>query len=150
MRIDRLWAIMSAETRSCRRLIRTWVFVAIATISGAFMFLLQSLTNLFSSYVSPSVSLSGPQFTILSVGRMIPLWFTLGIVFLAFDIRARDIMDRIGEVNDSRPMSNFELLSSRLLGVVLLLTIPIVVLIVGMWNPSHRLQQNYLQRERSW
>lgn len=133
MRIDRLWAIMSAEMRSCRRLIRTWVFVAIATISGAFMFLLQNLTDLFSSYVSPSVGLSGPQFTISSVGRMILLWFTLGIVFLAFDIRARDVRDRIGEVVDTRPMSNFELLTGRLLGIVLLLAIPIVVLIVGMW-----------------
>ena len=133
MRFDRLWAIISAEMRSCRRLIRTWVFVAIATISGAFMFLLQNLTDLFSSYVSPSVGLSGPQFTISSVGRMVLLWFTLGIVFLAFDIRTRDIRDRIGEVIDSRPMSNFELLTGRLLGIVLLLTIPIVVLIVGMW-----------------
>lgn len=133
MRFSRIWAIIVAEMRSCRRLIRTWVFVAVATLSGAFIFLLQHLTNLFSSYVSPSVGTAGPQFTISSVGRMILLWFTLGIVFLAFDIRTRDIRDRIGEVIDTRPMSNLELLTGRLLGIVLLLTIPIVVLIVSMW-----------------
>ncbi|MCY3884844.1 MAG: hypothetical protein OXG24_08005 [Gammaproteobacteria bacterium] len=130
MNVSNLLAIVSAEMRSCRRLIRTWVFVAIAFITSGVMWLWLCLAHGFTSYVSPSAGLLGPHFVISNMGSVIVFLFSIGIVFLAFDVRSRDIRDRIQEAVDTRPMSNFELLSGRLLGVVLLLAIPAAALIL--------------------
>ena len=54
----------------------------------------------------------------------------VGLIFLAFDIRARDERDRIAEVLDSRPMSNLSLLAGRLTGLVLVAWMPVLVLAV--------------------
>lgn len=132
MKVSTLWATACAEMRSCRRLMRTWVVAVLAMLCAAFMWLFLSLSHMFSSYVSTSAGLSGPHFAIFDLGRMTLLAFTIGIVFLAFDIRQRDVRDRIGESIHVRPMSNFELISGRLFGIVLLFAIPAVTLIVLM------------------
>ena len=130
MQISRLWAIASAEMRSCRRLARTWVITVLAMIGGIVIWLYFCLAHMFASYVSTSAGTLGPHFAIANIGKMILLWFAIGILFLAFDIRQRDVRDRIGETIDVRPMSNFELVSGRLFGIVLLLSIPVITLIV--------------------
>ena len=132
MNVPRLWSIACAEMRSCRRLARTWVITVIALICGSIAWLYLSLAHMFASYVSASAGLTGPHFAILHIGRLALLSFTVGIVFLAFDIRQRDVRERIGESIDVRPMSNFELITGRLFGVVLLLAIPVVTLITLM------------------
>lgn len=132
MKVSRLWSTACAEMRSCRRLARTWVIAVIAMLCSACVWLFLSLSHMFASYVSPSAGLSGPQFAIFDIGRMTLLSFTIGIVFLAFDIRQRDVRDRIGEAIAARPMSNFELISGRLMGIVLLLAIPVITLIFLM------------------
>ena len=48
------------------------------------------------------------------------LVFLFGVIFLAFDIRLRDIRDRMVGVIESRPFSNFDLLIGRLTGITLL------------------------------
>ncbi len=53
--------------------------------------------------------------------------FSIGFIFLAFDIRARDVQDRIADVIDSLPASNVEIIIGRLAGIFLLLFIPCVV-----------------------
>ena len=86
------------------------------------------------SYVSPFAGLVGPHYIVSSLGSTIVLFFTVGIIFLAFDVRSRDIRDRIHEAVETRPISNFELLLGRLLGVVLLLAIPAATMIVVLWT----------------
>lgn len=132
MQISRLWSTALAEMRSCRRLVRTWVIAVLAMLCAALVWLFLSLSHMFFSYVSASAGLSGPQFAIFDLGRMTLLCFTIGIVFLAFDVRQRDVRDRIGDAIAVRPMSNFELLLGRLIGIVLLLAIPALTLIVLM------------------
>lgn len=132
MNVSNFWAVVSAEMRSCRRLIRTWVFVAIALFHGGVMWLWLCLAHTFTSYVSSSAGLIGPHYWVSNMGRTIVLWFSLGIIFLAFDVWSRDIRDRIQEAVHTRPLSNFELLTGRLLGVVFLLAIPAAVLILTM------------------
>lgn len=131
---SRLWSIASAEIRSCRRLARTWVIVALALICGSIIWLYLSLAHMFASYVSASAGLTGPHFAISHIGKFTLLSFTIGIVFLAFDIRQRDVRDRIGDAIAARPMSNFELVTGRLVGIVSLFAIPVVILIVLMYG----------------
>ena len=132
MRISRLWSIACAEIRSCRRLARTWVMIVATVICGSFTWLFLSLAHMFASYLAASAGVLGPHFAISQIGRMTLLTFTFGIVFLAFDIRQRDVRDRIGETIDVRPMTNLELLTGRLFGIVTLFAVPAIALIVLM------------------
>ena len=134
MDLSNLWAVVSAELRSGRRLIRTWVFVAIALVTVGFIWLWHTLAHTFVSYVSPSGGLEGPHYIVSNLGSTIVLLFSVGIIFLAFDVRSRDLRDRIQEAIDTRPISNFELLLGRLVGVVLLLAIPTAAMIVVLWT----------------
>ena len=134
MNLSNLWAVVSAELRSGRRLIRTWVFVAIALVTVGFIWLWHTLAHTFVSYVSPSGGLEGPHYIVSNLGSTIVLLFSVGIIFLAFDVRSRDLRDRIQEAIDTRPISNFELLLGRLVGVVLLLAIPAAAMIVVLWT----------------
>ena len=54
--------------------------------------------------------------------------FTIGIIFLAFDIRSRDVKDRIGESIDCRPLSNFTLLAGRLIGIILVTSVAVLAI----------------------
>lgn len=58
--------------------------------------------------------------------------FSIGFIFLAFDIRARDVQNRIADVIDSLPASNVEIIIGRLAGIFLLLFIPCVVFLTGL------------------
>lgn len=62
------------------------------------------------------------------------LWFSIGILFLSFDLRIRDTRERITEVMDSRPVSDIEMVFGRLLGIVLFLTIPATFIVVVMFG----------------
>ncbi|MCY4142570.1 MAG: hypothetical protein OXG08_02625 [Gammaproteobacteria bacterium] len=122
MKPANLWSLAVAEIRSCRRLVRTWVFIAIAAISCIFTWLGVSFAHAATSTSSAAASLqNAPMFLIGQLSQLIIGWFTFGIVFLAFDIRARDLRDRIGEVIDARAVSNLEFVAGRLMGIVMLL-----------------------------
>ena len=117
-----LWSLAVAEMRSCRRLARTWVFIAIAALSSIGTWIAVSFTHAATSTSSAAASLqSSPMFFVSQVNQIVIGWFTFGIVFLAFDIRTRDLRDRIGEVLDARAITNLEFATGRLLGIVMLL-----------------------------
>ena len=113
-RLDAWLAVAAAEKRSARRLTRTWVFVAlgIAAMLGAYG---------YYSFIHAQLSAY-----ILTVGYLLPrfstsyfhsyaLWFCMAaLVFLAFDVRVRDQLERVDEVLASRPISNVALLGGRL------------------------------------
>ncbi len=106
--------------------------VVVAMICGSLLWLQLSLMHTFVSYVSASAGTVAPQFSISQIGRITLLTFTFGIVFLAFDIRQRDVRDRIGATIDVRPMTNLELIAGRLFGIVTLFAVPAMTLIVLM------------------
>ena len=74
----------------------------------------------------------GPRFLIIQLAQPIVLLFAFGIVFLAFDVRTRDVRDRMIEVVDARPVTNFELLAGRLLGTLLPLLVPAVLIVLAI------------------
>ena len=114
-------AIAAAEFRLARRMVRTWVFAFIAVAGGLFAYHLWSGPATFGATAAPRFALPG-------LG-MLSLWMLLvGLVFLAFDIRARDERERMVEVLDARPLRNIAVLVGRLFAVVVVAWIPLVVL----------------------
>ena len=96
---------------------------------GQFVFF--SFMHGSASGVSASAGLIAPRF-IMSFYGMYYVWvLMLGLIFLAFDIRARDQRDRIAEVIDARPTSNLSLLAGRLAGLVLVVWVPVLALVMA-------------------
>jgi ABC-type transport system involved in multi-copper enzyme maturation permease subunit len=126
MRLPMIWAIARAEIRSTRRLTRYWVF-AVLSVLLAFLFYMQyAAIHGFASNISATVGAMGPRYLISSMGIYLLIIFLLGLIFLAFDIRARDVRERMAEVLDSRPVSNAELLVGRSLGLVIMAWLPVL------------------------
>jgi len=127
-----IWAVARAEMRLTRRLVRYWVFLVIGYLIGlAGYFYYASLHAFFSSY-SATVGSIGPRYLIGAVGLYYLMVFMIGLVFLGFDLRSRDRRERIVEVLDSRPITNFELVFGRFLGVLLPAWVPVALLAVLM------------------
>lgn len=128
--MQKLVAIAFAEIRSARRLVRTWLFAGLAVAIGTVQFFFFSFMHGSASGVSASAGLISPRF-IMSFYGMYCVWVLMvGLIFLAFDIRARDQRDRIAEVVDARPISNLSLLSGRLAGLVLVAWVPVLALAI--------------------
>ena len=118
-----------AEMRSARRLARTWLFIVLSLGGGLLAFFGLTVMQVLGSTLSPSFAAFGPRFLVASVGVFVLWLFMVALLFLAFDVRARDRRDRMVDVLDSRPVGNLALLSSRLAGLVLTVWLPLVVLI---------------------
>ncbi|MCY4142504.1 MAG: hypothetical protein OXG08_02290 [Gammaproteobacteria bacterium] len=131
--LSRIWILGLAEMRSCRRLTRTWVFTAIACIATLGQWIYLTEHHGFFALTSPVYGLIGPRYTIAQMGGTMLLWFSIGMLFLTFDMRTRDARDRIVEVLDSRPVSDFGMISGRILGIVLFLAIPAVITVLFMY-----------------
>ena len=130
MRLSMILALARAEVRSVRRLMRYWMFSVLAIVSAVMAYLYFAvLHGLFSGF-SATVGAIGPRNLVGTVGAGMVTIFTVGLIFLAFDVRARDERERMAEVLDSRPMSNPELLVGRSLALVLMAWAPVLVVAI--------------------
>jgi len=105
-------AVAAAEFRQARRLGRTWLLGFLAVVGGSLVYLEGS---------------GAPRFALPGVGTLLLSVLLIGVVFLAFDIRARDERERIAAVLDMRPIPNIALLAGRLLGISLVVWLPLAV-----------------------
>ena len=117
-------AVAVAELRVARRVVRTWVFAALALGVGLVIYHGWSIAG------TASGDAPAPRFALPGFG--VPaLWILIaGIVFLAFDIRARDVRERVAEVLDARPISNIVLLAGRWLAAAFAAWLPLALLTV--------------------
>ena len=127
---NNIWAVARMERRHTRRLARYWVFLAIAYLFGIGGYVYYSVLHAFFSSLSASVGMIGPRYLMGAIALYYLTGFVLGIVFLGFDVRARDIREGIVEVLDARPLTNFELVTGRFVALFLSAWIPIVVLVL--------------------
>lgn len=109
---------------------RYWVFLSLAYLFGLAGYAYYSALHALFSSVSASVGMIGPRYLMMAIGLYYITGFVLGIVFLGFDVRARDVRESIVEVLDSRPLTNLELVAGRFLALFLAGWIPIVILAV--------------------
>jgi ABC-type transport system involved in multi-copper enzyme maturation permease subunit len=126
MHLQKILAVALAETRSVRRLVRYWIFSILSVVLTTLMYLYYSGIHGFVSRLSATVGATGPRFLMSALGIYVLAIFLVGIIFLAFDVRARDQRERMAEVLDSRPISNIELLTGRFLGLVAMAWLPVL------------------------
>ncbi len=129
MRPDVVRAVMRAEMRLTRRLVRYWVFLSLALISGLGIFLYYCSLHAFFSSHSGTAAAIGPRFLIGAMGLYYVGFFLFGLVFMAFDVRARDVRERMVEVLDARPMTTPELLTGRFLAQLAAAWVPAWVMV---------------------
>jgi ABC-type transport system involved in multi-copper enzyme maturation permease subunit len=127
---NNIWAVARMERRHTRRLARYWVFLVVAYLFGIGGYVYYSVLHAFFSSLSATVGMIGPRYLISAIALYYLTGFVLGIVFLGFDVRARDVREGIVEVLDARPLTNFELVAGRFVALFLSAWIPVVVLIV--------------------
>ena len=130
MRLSMILAIARAEIRSVRRLVRYWMFSILSVFLTVLIYLYYSGIHGFVSRFSATIGASGPRYLMSAMGLYLLVIFLLGLIFLAFDVRARDERERMAEVLDSRPLSNPELLVGRILGLVLMAWAPVIFVAV--------------------
>ena len=128
MRWQEIWAIARAEMRLTRRLVRYWAFLAIAYLIGLGGWLYYAVLHGFFSSYSATVSQINPRYLLGALGTYYLIVFLVGLLFLGFDVRARDVRERMVEVLDARPVSNLELLAGRFVGVIIMSGLPVVAI----------------------
>ena len=133
MRPSMVMAIASAEMRSIRRLVRYWLFAIVSVMITFAIYLYYSGIHGFLSRMSATIGAIGPRYLVPAMSIYIMAIFLLGLIFLAFDVRARDERERMAEVLDSRPFSNIELLTGRTLGLVLMALAPVLIVAI-LWQ----------------
>jgi ABC-type transport system involved in multi-copper enzyme maturation permease subunit len=123
--------VARAEARLMRRLVRYWVFIVLATLLAAAGLANFYFIHRFFSWGSASAAMANPRFFVANFGSNFLFVFLIGLVFLGFDLRARDRKDRIIEVVDSLPCSNLELILGKFTGIVTACWVP-AVLVTGL------------------
>jgi ABC-type transport system involved in multi-copper enzyme maturation permease subunit len=131
IRLAPVAAIAQAELRATRRLVRYWVFFGLVYFFGIFGIGVYWVMHSFFSSYSATVAAMSPRYLAgMDLGTNYLITFIIGIIFLGFDIRARDRRDRMLEVLDSRPYTNLELLTGRFAGLLLAAWVPAAVLVL--------------------
>ena len=131
-KLQMIWILAVSEFRIGRRLVRTWLFVALAFVLAGYEFWELTSLHASASLFCASLGMLNPKYELIASSATLLLIFQIGIVLLVFDIRSRDDRARIAEALAARPFSNLELLTGRVLGVTLTMTIPAVILVVSM------------------
>lgn len=134
IRLDAVLAIARAERRLTRRLVRYWVFVVFAWLIGTFGYVQYAviLHRNFSAYSATAASINS-RYLVALYGTWYLLVFLIGLIFLAFDIRTRDVRERMVEVLDAKPYSNTELVLGRFFGLLVMSWIPVILITAFLW-----------------
>ena len=127
IRFGVLMGVAAAESRIARRLVRYWVLTILTSIIGVIMYAYYAALHHFFSSFSASVASINPRFIIGLMGMWYMALFLFGLIFLGYEIRARDVRERIFEVVDSVPVSNLELVLGRFVGLLRITWIPVFV-----------------------
>ena len=123
---------MAAELRTSRKLARFWTAVFAVSIVSLFGYLLSCLILGYTAPYSPSLGASTPLYLLGGIDPTFFLTFQLAALLLLFDASHRQERNRIDEVLDSKPVTNFEYLAGRVLGISLLLWIVVALNILAM------------------
>lgn len=103
--------------------------LSLIAVAGYFF----SAMNLQSTaYYSPSFGITTPQYLLGNISPFVILLFQLGTLFLLFDSSHRNKTELFEEVLNTKPLSNFEYLLGRVMGVSAILWIVTFLLVIGL------------------
>jgi hypothetical protein len=134
--LGNVWGIARAEMRLTRRVVRFWVFTIIAALFALLAYINFWFIHWAFSFASASAASAYPRFFMGAFGSNFVFFVLIGLIFLGFDLRARDTRERMVEVLDSLPYTNTELVLGKFLGIlvpswVAVLVIAVVLAILG-------------------
>ncbi len=121
-----------AEIRTARRLARFPALIVVLALLSGFGYVFSCLTM---AYVAPFTSSFGGAVPLYLLGNIDPtvvLTFHIALLLLAFDASHRHARNRIEEVLNAKPISNFELLAGRTLGFAFLVWLAGVLFVAAM------------------
>ncbi|MDE0191116.1 MAG: hypothetical protein OXQ90_07135 [Gammaproteobacteria bacterium] len=123
--IQTFLAVTAAELRTTRRLVRTWVFAALAiSVTVAVFGFYAWLEGVYST---TAIGRFGTRFETGELGGYLMGTMLLALVFLSLDLRERDEHDRIVDVVDSRPFGNVVLVGGQVAGLTFTAWLPMIV-----------------------
>ena len=98
-----VWGVARAEMRLTRRVVRFWIFTVIAALWAVFYYLQFWFIHWMFSATSASAASAYPRFFMGAFGSNFVFVVLIGLIFLGFDLRARDTRERMVEVLDALP-----------------------------------------------
>ncbi|MEM7363347.1 MAG: hypothetical protein AAF525_04950 [Pseudomonadota bacterium] len=126
MNLNALRAVIGAEVRGIRRQVRFWIYALVLTfISGAVLINFTVLHSQFSG-IAATLGSFGPRYLIAQVGFNSLIVILLGMTFLAFDFRTRELREQMVEVLYVRPFTNLEFVTGKVIGTTIMAWLPIV------------------------
>ena len=126
--VRNILSVAGAETRTGVRLVRFWAAVFVITLISGAGYTFACLSLHFVAPYTPSTAT--PFYLLGSIEPTYFLIFQLVALLMVFDSSQQQARYRIGEVLDSKPVSNFEYSAGRILGYTFLLWIFAVALIL--------------------
>ena len=132
MNIETIWYTTLHEMRKLRRLLRTHIFVWAAIVISTGYFLVVTLSHMHDGSDIPMLSVISPRYIMSFLGGSFIALFCIGVFLLTFDQIKRDEITRIQEVMSSKPVTDIELLTGRLLGVTITLAVPMIVFLLAI------------------
>ncbi|MCY4143098.1 MAG: hypothetical protein OXG08_05330 [Gammaproteobacteria bacterium] len=130
--ISKILSVAAGEVRTSRRQVRFWTIVFLLSLFSLAGYGLSCSFLAYAATTSPSYGTGIPQYLLGNIDPSFFLMFQMAALFLLFDTSHQQKRDRIAEVLDSKPISNFEYLAGRVLGIAALLWIVAVLNILAM------------------
>ena len=108
------------EIRTIRRLVRFWLIVFFLTLLVQFTYMLSCISLGYLAPYDPTLGAAAPKYLLGTIDPTFFLIFQSATLLLLFDATSRTKRERIAEVLDNSPLTNFESLSGRVLGISIL------------------------------
>ncbi len=117
MNPSRILNVALLEVRNARRLVRFWVFAFVLVLFSLVGYVLSCFYLGSVAPVSPSHGAGAPLYLLGNIEPTFWLMYQAAILFLIFDATHQHSRNRIDEVLNSKPVSNLECLTGRVLGI---------------------------------
>ena len=117
----RILIVCGSEIKTVRRRVRFWVWCVALTSLAGIAYYFSSWYLQYIALYSPTFGITTPRYVLGNISPYVILIFQLGALILLLDSRQRQIRDRIEETLITKPVTNFEQLLGRVLGVSFLL-----------------------------
>ena len=116
----RLYAYARLEFRSVRRLFRFWLIALLLTILVQATYAFSCIYLGYIAPYDPTLGAAAPKYLLGTIDPTYFLIFQWATLLLVFDVAHRHKKERIAEVLDKSPTTNFECFTARAIGIATL------------------------------